>query len=48
MEVVGEFFGVLLYCWGGMGATACFFVTAASGEEGYGSLLNIALCYTFA
>lgn len=48
MECIAEFFGVVLYCWAGMGATACFFVTSAAKEEGFGALLNIALSYTFA
>lgn len=48
MELAAEFFGVLLYCWAGMGATAAFFVSSALKEEGFGSLLNIAFCYTFA
>lgn len=48
MECLAEFFGVVLYCWGGFGATAAFLVTSAAKEEGQGSLLNISLCYTFA
>jgi len=48
MECIAEAFGVALYCWGGMGATAAFFTASAAKEEGFGSLQTVAFCYAFA
>lgn len=39
---------VFLYCWGGMGASAAFFTTAAAKEEGFGSLMQVGWSYMFA
>lgn len=48
MECMAECFGVLLYCYGGMGAGTAFFVTSAAEEEGFGSLLTVGFSYAFA
>lgn len=48
LELIAEAFGVALYCWGGMGATAAFFTASAAKEEGFGSLQTVAFCYAFA
>ncbi|KAK9898985.1 aquaporin-like protein [Cystobasidium minutum MCA 4210] len=48
MECIAEAVGVFIYCYGGMGSTAAFFVTAAAKEEGFGNLLSVGLCYGLA
>lgn len=40
--------GVFLYCWAGESATAAMFVAAVNKEEGFGSLLTVAICYGLA
>ncbi|BEI82124.1 hypothetical protein CcaverHIS002_0212840 [Cutaneotrichosporon cavernicola] len=47
-EMIAEAFGVFLYCWAGMGATAAFIIAAANKEDGFGSLQTVAWSYSFA
>ncbi|KAL8278097.1 hypothetical protein RQP46_009557 [Phenoliferia psychrophenolica] len=44
-ECVAECIGVFFYVFAGVGASASFYVTAAAGVQGYGSLLVVGLAY---
>ncbi|KAK4702892.1 histone acetyltransferase, partial [Phenoliferia sp. Uapishka_3] len=45
VEMFGEFLGVFIYCFFGVGASAAFFITSVGKVAGFGSLLNIGISY---
>lgn len=42
---MAEMIGVFFYVFAGIGASASFYVTAATGEAGFGNLLTVGIAY---